>query len=115
MVDLPSSGLADSTGTCVVTLAEPQGGLRWIIWQMTVETIPVRSGAQATIRRNGRYITSTISASGSSAQGPPALAFNPGDVITVTWTGMTQGDECIVTTLYEEAQAGGKGSQFGLV
>lgn len=115
MSDGPFTTNADSTGTAVLTIPAPVSGRRWIIWQMTVETIPVRSGSQATIRRNSRYITSTVSASGSSAQGPPALAFNPGDILTVTWTGMTQGDECICTVLYEEVGAGGKGSQFGLV
>ena len=115
MTDLPVSAIADSTGTAVVTLPPVQGGLKWIIWQITVETIPVRTGNQATVRRNGRYISSTVTGSNASAQGPPALNYNPNDVVTVTWTGMTQGDECIATILYEEAPFGGKGSQFGLV
>lgn len=115
MTDLPTSALSNSAGVATVTLPQPQGGIRWIIWQLTVETIPVVTGAQATVRRNGRYITSTVAGSGSSAQGPPALAYNPGDQLQVIFTNAGVNTECVVTLLYEEAPAGGKGSQFGLV
>jgi hypothetical protein len=115
VTDYVASALADSTGTGTITFAPVQGGLQWIIWQIAVETIPVRTGNTATLRRNGRYISSTVTGSSASSQGPPALAYNPGDTMTMTWTGMTEGDECIVTVLYEQVLSGGKGSSFGLV
>lgn len=115
MADTSLTATANSSGIAVVSFAHNKSGLRWIVWQLTVETIPVRGGAQATIRRNGRYITSTIVGSGSSAQGPPALKMEPNDVLTCTWTGLTAGDEAILLFLYEEVPWGNAGSTFGLV
>ena len=98
-----------------ITIEHGKSGLQWIIWQLTVETIPARLSAQATLRKNGRYVTSTIVGSGSSAQGPPAILLNSNDVLTVLWIGMQAGDELIATPFYEEVPWGQHGTGFGLV
>lgn len=98
-----------------MTVEHGKTGLWWIVWQWTVETNPVRTSARATARRNGRYITSTLVGSGSSAQGAPALKLEASDVFTMDWVGLTSGDQAVLTLLLEEVPAGTLGSSFGLV
>lgn len=114
-MDKSFTAIAIAGGTATVDITPVPGGLQWIVWQFTVETIPVRGAAQATVRRNGRYLTSTIVGSSSSAQGPPSLQLAPSDELTCTWVGLTVGDEAILTLFYEETEMGGHGSGFGIV
>lgn len=115
MTEFASTANADSTGSATVTVVHGKSGLQWILWQLTIETIPTRTAASAVVRRNGAYITSSIIGSGSSAQGPPAIVLNDSDVLSVTWSNMTQGDECIARLLYEEVPYGQMGSTYGRV
>lgn len=114
-MDKVYSASADSTGTAVATVDNIPTGVNWIVWQTSVESSPFRSGANATMRRNGRYVTSTIQGGGSSAQGPPALLLTPNDTVTMTWKGLTAGDQGLMTLFVEEVSPGSHGSAFGLV
>lgn len=108
MADYAQTATADSSGNCTLTFdgtAIPSG-MQWIIAQITIETIPVRGSARCTVRRNGRYITSSIVGSGSSAQGPPYLLLNGTDTLSASWVGMQQGDECVLLLLYEQVPWG---------
>lgn len=100
--------------TATVTIQPGRSGLDWIVWQMTVTSIPRRGGGQVTVNRDGIYLTSTIIIP-SSAQGPPAIVLHDSSVLESAFTGMVAGDECIVTLLYEEVPWGEHGTSFGLV
>lgn len=115
MTELSATAIANAAGVAVVTYNHNKGGIWQILWQTTVETNPVVGTARATVRRNGRYISSTLSGSGASAQGQPALKLEASDVLTVTWVGLTAGTQGIALFLFEEVPAGSIGSTFGLV
>lgn len=101
------AGTAGSDGTAVITFAGiVPTGLVWVIEQISVETIPARSGATVTIRKNGRFQTSSPLGSGATAQGPPTLWQRSHDVVTVNWSFLTQGDSCVATLTYSEYVAG---------
>jgi hypothetical protein len=90
-------------------------GLRWVVWQISVECSVVNSQAQVdSVRRNGRYITSSLTVP-SSAQGPPALSLEGSDELVVVFSGLSPGNEAVVVLFYEEVRAGELGSAFGLV
>jgi hypothetical protein len=100
--DYPSTATAAADGTATVTFAAVPTGLVWVVGQIGIETLPPRNGSTATVRKNGRYITSTALGSGSSASGPPFISISSHDVLTVQWAGMTQGDTCAAILLYSE-------------
>lgn len=93
---------ADSTGTAVVTITPDKSGVQWTIAQLGVESVPPRGTATATIRLNGRYVTSTI-VMPQSAGGQPFINLQYNDQFTVTFSGLTVKDEAIVTYFYNES------------
>lgn len=101
-----SSARANANGEATATVQQNKSGLQWLVYQIAVETIPQRSSAQATVTLNGRYITSTVVGSGSSAQGPPYLTISGMDQLVVSWVGLTAGDSAILTLLYQETEWG---------
>lgn len=115
VADKTFSTFATGTSSQILTLGQPPSGLQWIVWQLTVQTIPFEAGATAIVKRNGLYITSSVSGGRASAQGPPALRFLDTDVYTVQWDGVNSGDELICVILFEETQWNQYGSTFGLV
>lgn len=104
MPDLVRSIQAGSSGTATVTVSGESipTGMIWVVSQISIETIPSRVTASATVRKNGRYLTSSAQGSASSAQGPPYISLSSHDVLTVTWTGLSLNDSCIATLLYNE-------------
>lgn len=98
--------VATGQTTAQVVLENVPTGRQWVVSQISVETIPPRNTAQATVKLNGRYITSTVLGKGSSAQGPPFLTLTSNDDLTIDWSGMTAGDNCIGNFIYNESQAG---------
>jgi hypothetical protein len=113
--DYPQAITAPAGGTAVMTLSPVPTGLEWVVSQINNETIPARNGATITIRKNGRYITSSPLGSGASASGPPFITITSHDVLTLTWTGMTQGDTCIGVLLYSEYVVGALPPQISVV
>lgn len=104
MPDLVRSVQAGSSGTATLTISGESipTGVIWVVSQISVETLPVRVTASATVRKNSRYITSSSQGSASSAQGPPYISLSSHDVFTIVWTGLTLNDACIATLLYTE-------------
>lgn len=104
MPDLVRSVQAGANGTATVTVSGESvpSGIIYVVSQLSVETLPVRTTATATVRKNGRYLSSTAQGSASSAQGPPYISLSSHDILTITWTGMTLNDSCIATLLYNE-------------
>lgn len=115
MSDAAYSAIADSTGTGVVTFSSVPAGLVWVVSQMSFETNPVALGSLVTIRRNDRFISQGYG-SASTASGTPFLLLNPTDIMSFTWTGMSEGDECIVTLYYTQTTwQAGQTSTIGIV
>lgn len=106
MPDLVRAGVADASGSGTVTFNELPTGIQWIVYQTSVETIPVGVGCSAYIRKNGRLISSTPFGSSSSAAGPPAITINPGDDFSVDWEGAPVGSSLVATIFYTEVQYG---------
>lgn len=104
MPDLVRSVQAAASGTATVTISGESipTGMVWVVSQISIETLPTRVTASATIRKNGRYLTSSAQGSASSAQGPPYISLTSHDILTIAWTGMTLNDSCIATLLYNE-------------
>jgi hypothetical protein len=102
MPDFIQSAIAKSDGTAEVNVQPVPSGLQWVISQIAVETNPVGTGVTATIRRNGRLLTSTNLGSGSAAQGTPYYLLASGDIFVVDWTGAPVGAQCIMTLSYNE-------------
>lgn len=102
MTDTTLSATANASGVAVIQFQPVAAGLIWIVPQYSVETLPFRVGSTCTIRKNGRFVSSTSLGSGDTAYGPPALILNRGDILLFTWAGMTSGDECLATLFYKE-------------
>jgi hypothetical protein len=103
-VDLTQTAKAAADGTASITLAGIPSGLQWTVYQISTETSTPRSGSSVTVRKNGRFITSGPLPLGQlSAQGPPFILVNPGDQLVASWAGMTAGDTCYVTWLYQQS------------
>lgn len=102
MSDYTQTAIADSTGAAVVSISLNNAGLVWVVAQVSNESVPFRVGATAIIRRNGRFIAGTSIGSADTAYGPPAILLRSGDVLTVTWAGLTKGDQAIATAFYDE-------------
>lgn len=98
----------------VVECAHYKQNIRWIIWQMSVESSQEYGVEVEAVRRNGRYITSSFIVP-AAAQGPPAFILDGGDIITFSFAGLDEGEEAIVNLFYEEVLSGEVGSAFGLV
>ncbi len=109
-----STFVAVGATTSTVSIQHGKSGIDWIVWQMTVQSIPRRGSANVTVTRDGLYITSSLVVP-SSAQGPPSIVLHTGSVLDTAFAGMLARDECLVTLLYEEVPWGQHGSQFGLV
>lgn len=108
------SASAGADGSATVTFAGlVPTGLIWVIGQVSAETIPARSGATVTIRKNGRYVTSSPLGSGATAQGPPNIYQRSHDVVTVSWANLTSGDSCIATLVYSEYTVGQDAALLG--
>lgn len=101
MPDFAASARAVTGGTAVVRIQHNRSGIVWVVSQIAVESIPARPAANATIRRNGRYITSTATLP-ASAQGQPFYQLNASDLIEVSFANLGVGDNAIVSLLYTE-------------
>lgn len=103
-MDQAQSVTAGAAGTATTTMGPIPTGVQWTVWQISVETNPARAGSSVVVRKNFRIVSSAaLSLGAASAQAPPALVINPGDLLTATWAGMTAGDNCLVTWFYSEA------------
>ena len=102
MPEVVRSAIANAAGIAVINMAEVPSGLVWVASQTSVEAYTTNVAVTATIRKNGRYITSTNQGQSSSAGGVPYIRLRAGDNYTITWVGLNQGDTAILNLLYNE-------------
>jgi hypothetical protein len=114
-VDKTFSLTATGTDAQILTLGTPAAGLKWAVWQLTVDTIPFRPGATAQVKRNGSLFTSTYNGGRATASGPPAILIQAGDIVTVQWDQVQINDELLCHLYFEEVQLTQSFSVFGLV
>ena len=97
-MQIPYSAFANAQGSATITINDVKSGLTRVIGQISVECLTAfRVGATATLKMNGRYLTSTIIASGDTAYNQPYIAQNTSDTITAVFTGFTNKDQVAVT------------------
>lgn len=97
-----SAKVTAASGIAQLDFVHGKSGVQWIVSQISNSTSPFRVGSTVTVKRNGRYLTSTPLASGDSASGPPAYLLNASDVLSLIFTGMTVGDQVEGTLFYDE-------------
>lgn len=100
-----STIVATGATTAQTRIQHNKTGRAWTISQVSVETLPFRGTAQATVRLNGRYVTSTA-VTPSAAQGPPFHTLESGDLLTVDWVGVVAGDSVLTNLYYVESASG---------
>lgn len=115
MGDRVFSTIATGTTGQVLQMEGPVSSLQWVIYQLSVETIPLEIGASVVVRRNGRIITTTSSGGRAAAQGPPAILFTNSDELSATWDGVQIGDQLLCTLMYTEQEWGAIPTGYGVV
>lgn len=97
-MQIPYSAFANAQGSATITINDVKSGLTRVIGQISVECLTAfRVGATATLRMNGRYLTSTILASGDTAYNQPYIGQNTSDIITAVFAGFNSNDQVAVT------------------
>lgn len=97
---LSKSERVGATGRATISLT-PSGMYGWTVDQVSVEMLTAPSGAECYLRRNGSMV-SPIIPTASVVDGAPAVILNPGDVLTVEWSGCTPGDTAKATFMYDD-------------
>lgn len=105
-----------SSTTATVVCNHNKQNIQWVVWQISCESSrgTVSLGQVDSIRRNGRFLTSSYILP-AAAQGPPAIVLNGNDNLEVAFSGLVTGEQVVVTLFYEEIQAGQMPSPFGVV
>jgi hypothetical protein len=103
MTDYTQSVTVGAAGTASIDFSPTSPGLNWVVAQFSLETQPFRVGCTCIVRKNGRFLSSTILGSGDTAYGPPAIILYRGDILNFFWNGLQNGDECIATLFYNES------------
>lgn len=85
----------------IVQVVPNKSGVQWVVAQLGAETVPFRGTASTVVKLNGRYVTSSAVLP-SSAGGQPYITLQSKDLLTVEFSGMTAGDQAIVTVFYVE-------------
>lgn len=99
------SAFAGAAGTATVRITPNKAGIQWSIAQLSADSSPSRPAGNATVKLNGRYVTSTASLPASSS-GQPAILLQYFDEMTVDFVGLTVKDNAIVTVFYDETPWG---------
>lgn len=102
-MDRSYTATASAAGLATVIVNDgPPKGLIWVVAQISIETVIFRVGSTAIVRRNGRFIANSSLGSGDTAYGPPAILVNNIGALTCDWSGLTPGDQAIMTIFYQE-------------
>lgn len=99
------SATVKADGTCLINISPDKSGIQWTVGQTGVESVPTRATGTVTTRLNGNYLTSTATMP-ASAGGQPAINMQATDTLSFLFTGLTVGDNAIVTLYYTETPWG---------
>lgn len=105
MALLPVTAIAGAAGTAQVRIQHGRSGLQWVVSQISVQSIPLRTGATVTVNLNGQYWTST-SVLPATASGQPFITLNASDLLTADFAFLTVGDSAILNLFYVETHWG---------
>lgn len=89
---------ADGTGRAEIT---PTSTWSWSVTQVSVELAAAPTGAAATIRVDGVFVTALI-VTGDAAAGDPPVPLGVGETMTVEFTGCTPGQVATILVFYDE-------------
>lgn len=88
-------------GTATVTFKTPSNRSVYTVQQVSVEYANAPIGCACVIRKNRSLITPMV-ATGDAASGDPPIVLRGNDVMTVTFTGATNGDIVNVFVIYDD-------------
>lgn len=94
------SGLVAANGTAVISFS-PSGVYPYSVDQVSTDYPAAPSGCTSALKRNGSQVTVLI-ATGDVADGAPAVILNPGDVMTVEWSGAKSGDVVKALVMFDD-------------
>lgn len=98
MADETRTGVV-SSGALTITIRTTRQQ-RWRITQLTNEMTSPPAGAACNLRKNG-YLVTPLLPNRDAATGDPPVELLPADVLTVEWTGVTNGTLGKVYYVYE--------------
>lgn len=104
-MDRSYSAFVGASGTATLIIVPDKSGIQWVVAQISVDCSPSRPEGNATVRKNGQYVTSTITLP-QTAGGEPALLLQYFDTMTITFSGCQPGDNVIGTVYYNEVPWG---------
>jgi hypothetical protein len=76
----------------------------WTVSQISIEMATAVAGAVCTMRKNGTFVTYLVP-NGDAAGGDPPILLRAVDVITITWTGVTNGVVGKAFVIYDDGEA----------
>lgn len=105
-----------SSTTATVVCNHNKQNIQWIVWQISCESSrgTLSLGQVDSIRRNGRYLTSSFILP-AAAQGPPAITLDGSDNLEVIFSQLVTGEQVVVTLFYQEIQVGHIPPAYGIV
>lgn len=75
----------DGAGAGTLRIPLDIHGVLWDVTQINITTVPIATGATATLQFNGFFLSNTIAGSGDSAAGPPSIHMMADDEIQIVW------------------------------
>jgi hypothetical protein len=102
---LPATAKAVAGGTAQVRIQHNRSGLQWVVSQLSVESNPLRTGATATIKLNGQFVSDTPFLP-QTASGQPFITLNASDLLTADFAFLTVNDVAILNIFYVETYWG---------
>ncbi len=98
------SGVADTSGTCVIDITTGARVRDWVVSQVSVEMAGAVVGtARCIIRKNGALIA-PVRPDIDNASGEPPVTVNAADHLTVTWTSVPVGAIGKVFLIYDDGR-----------
>lgn len=98
------SATVNASGAATITVT-PTGAYPWTVDQVSTEYPTAPSGCVCSLRRNGSQVSNLV-ATGDVADGPPPVVLNPGDRMTIEWTGATAGQTVKAWYTYDDGLPG---------
>lgn len=96
----PYAATVNASGVVEIDIT-PTRSWSWLVTQVSVKLAGAPVGTTAEMLVNGSFVTKLV-ATGGVASGTPSVLLDPGDTLTVRWTGATPGQTATATVFYDE-------------
>lgn len=99
-INLPLAGIVNAAGELTIPFGPP-GNQAWEISQVSIEMPTAPVGSRVEVRYMNSFVDAPSSAKRASAGGDPPIYLQPGERMTVEWTGCTTGDPGNILVVYK--------------